>query len=441
MINEPHQISDKSGFLPFKYPNFGKLLTGQLVSNIGSQFSYIALIFLIYDLTGEVYAMALLSIAQAIPMILIGPWAGVVVDKVDRKYTMVFADLGQAFAILIIPLTTSLPDNIRVWWIVGIAFCNATFARFFYPARGASIPNLIEDNKDLLTANSLSVGSYQVSALIGPMTAGVIIGTLGYDIPFVIDSMSFLFSAFCILLINRSLKASNPSERKPIQDLIAGGRYLAGFPPLLYLLIIFSMLMFAGGASMILIVPYLEVEHGLIEQGIREIIYGIMMAGSALMGILISYLLSRRKRIAKPITLITWTLILAGVILMIFASAPRGYLWIVGLAWIGFGAIEVFIMIPLQTIAQETVPDRLRGKIFSFINLSITVSQVIGMGIVGLIADTAIGIRGSLILNGLMLIVFFLIGIMTLSRKQLENIVEKRRNLMLLGEWEGKNSF
>ncbi|MFX1282749.1 MAG: MFS transporter [Promethearchaeota archaeon] len=441
MIDKLHQISDKSGFLPFKYPNFGKLLTGQLVSNIGSQFSYIALIFLIYDLTGEVYAMALLSIAQAIPMILIGPWAGVVVDKVDRKYAMVFADVGQAFAILIIPLSAGLPDNIRIWWIVGIAFCNATFARFFYPARGASIPNLIEDNKDLLTANSLSVGSYQVSALIGPMAAGVIIGTLGYEIPFVIDSISFFFSAFCVLLINRSLKASNPSEREPIQDLIAGARYVAGFSPLLYLLIIFSMLMFAGGASMILIVPYLEVEHGLIEQGIREIIYGIMMAGSALMGILISYLLSRKKRIAKPITLITWTLILAGVILMIFGSAPRGYLLIVGLAWIGFGAIEVFIMIPLQTIAQETVPDRLRGKIFSFINLSITVSQVIGMGIVGLIADTAIGIRGSLISNGLILIVFFIIGIITLSKKQLESIVEKRRSLMLSGEWEGSNLF
>ena len=425
---KPLHINVKSRFLPFKYPDFGKLLTGQLVSNIGSQFSYIAILFLVYDLTGEIYAMALLSMAQAIPMILIGPWAGVVVDKVDRKYAMALADLGQAFAIIIIPFTASLPNQTRLLWIIVIAFCNATFSRFFYPARGASIPKLVDNKKDLLAANSLSVGSYQVSALIGPMAAGIIIGAMGYDIPFFIDGVSFLFSALCILLINRSLKATNPSTQKPIQDLITGGRFVIGFPPLLYLLIVFSMLMFAGGASMILIVPYLETEHGLVEQGIREFVFGLMMAGSAAMGMTIAFLLSRKKRIAKPITLITWTLFLAGIILVIFGSAPQGFLWIVGLAWIGFGAIEVFIGIPLQTFTQETVPDRLRGKIFSFINLSITVSQIIGMGIIGLIASTPIGIRGSLILSGLILAIFFSIGLISLKKKQLESLAEIRRD-------------
>lgn len=427
MINKPSPGNKRSGFLPFKYPDFGKLLTGQLVSNIGSQFSYIAILFLVYDLTGDIYAMALLSMAQAIPMILIGPWAGVIVDKVDRKYAMAFADIGQAFAIILIPLTSNFSN--RVIWIIGIAFCNAVFARFFYPARGASIPKLVDDNKDLLAANSLSVGTYQISALLGPMAAGIIIGTMGYDIPFFIDGVSFLFSAVCILLINMSLKADNPSTKNPIKDFILGGRYIIEFPPLLYLLIIFSVLMFAGGASMVLIVPYLETEHGLTEQGTRELIFGFMVACSAALGIAIAFLLSRKKRIARPITLITWTLILAGIILVIFGSAPN--LWIVGLAWIGFGAIEVFIGIPLQTLTQETVPDKLRGRIFSFINLSITVSQIIGMGIISAIAITPLGIRGSLILSGVLLIIFFFIGIIFLKKKQLENMVENRRSILV----------
>ncbi|MHA2246312.1 MAG: MFS transporter [Candidatus Hodarchaeales archaeon] len=428
MIDKPHQVSDKSRFLPLKYPDFGKLLTGQLVSNIGSQFSYIAILFLVYDLTGDIYAMALLSMAQAIPMILIGPWAGVIVDKVDRKYAMAFADIGQAIAIILIPLTSNFSN--RVIWIICIAFCNAVFARFFYPARGASIPKLVDDNKDLLAANSLSVGTYQVSALLGPMAAGIIIGTMGYDIPFFIDGISFLFSAVCILYIKMSLKADNPSTKNPIKDLILGGRYIIEFLPLLYLLIIFSALMFAGGASMVLIVPYLETEHGLTEQGTRELIFGFMVACSAALGLVIAFLLSRKKRIARPITLITWTLILAGIILVIFGSAPN--LWIVGLAWIGFGAIEVFIGIPLQTLTQETVPDKLRGRIFSFINLSITVSQIIGMGIISAIAITPLGIRGSLILSGVLLIIFFFIGIIFLKRKQLEIMVENRRSTLVL---------
>ncbi|UCG03905.1 MAG: MFS transporter [Candidatus Heimdallarchaeota archaeon] len=424
MNEKPTPIVKQSGFLPFKYPDFGKLLTGQLVSNIGSQFSYIAILFLVYDMTGEIYAMALLSMAQAIPMILIGPWAGVVIDKVDRKYAMVFADLGQACAIVIIPFTASLPDNVRLWWIVGIAFCNATFARFFYPARGASIPKLVEDNKDLLAANSLSAGAYQTSALIGPLFAGIVIGWLGYDIPFFIDSLSFLFSAICILLISKPLKALNASTQKPLQDLITGGKYILNFLPLLYLLIVFSVLMFAGGASMILIVPYLETEFHLGE-GTREFIFGLMTSFSAMIGLSIAFVLSRRTQISKPVTLISVTTVLAGIILIIFGAAPN--LWIVGMAWIGFGAIEVFIGIPLQTIAQETVPDVLRGKIFSFINLSITVSQIIGMGIVSVIASTVIGIRGSLILSGITLCIFFVIGIVILKRKRLEFLVDQRR--------------
>ncbi|MFW9906082.1 MAG: MFS transporter [Candidatus Thorarchaeota archaeon] len=428
MTEEPTNVNRRSNFIPFKYPNFGKLLTGQLVSNIGSQFSYIAILFLVYDLTGEIYAMALLSMAQAIPMILIGPWAGVVIDKVDRKYAMVFADLSQGCAIMIIPFTSSFPDDIRLWWIVGVAFCNAAFARFFYPARGASIPKLVEDNKDLLAANSLSVGTYQTSALIGPLFAGIIIGLFGYDIPFFIDSLSFFFSVVCILLIDESLKATNASTQKPFQDLITGGKYILNFLPLLYLLIIFSGLMFTGGASMILIVPYLETEFHLGE-GTREFVFGLLTSFSAMVGLLIALNLSRKAQISKPVTLISVTTVIAGIILIILGAAPN--LWVVGMAWIGFGAIEVFIGIPLQTITQETVPDMLRGKIFSFINLSITVSQIIGMGIVSVIASTVIGIRRSLILSGITLCVFFVIGVIILRKEKLESLVTQRREELI----------
>ncbi|MFX1508250.1 MAG: MFS transporter, partial [Promethearchaeota archaeon] len=238
------------------------------------------------------------------------------------------------------------------------------------------------------------------------------------------DSFSFLFSAVCILLINESLKATKPSTQKPLQDLITGGKYILNFIPLLYLLIVFSGLMFAGGASMILIVPYLKTEFHLGE-GMSEFVFGLMTSFSAMVGLSIAFILSRKAQISKPVTLISVTTVLAGTILIIFGAAPN--LWVVGMAWIGFGAIEVFIGIPLQTIAQETVPDVLRGKIFSFINLSITVSQIIGMGIVSVIASTVIGIRGSLILSGISLCVFFVIGIIILRRKQLELLVNQRR--------------
>ncbi|MFX0204527.1 MAG: MFS transporter [Candidatus Hodarchaeota archaeon] len=423
MDTKSNQKSHFSGFLPFKYPNFGKLFFGQLISNIGSQFSFIALQFLIYDLTGEIQAMAVLAIAETIPMILIGPWAGVIIDRIDRKYSMAFANLAQAVIIFMIPITKVFPN--RVVWIIGLAFLNSVCARFFFPARGASIPKLIDDKSDLFVANSLSAGAYQVSALIGPMLAGVIIGTMGYDIPFFIDATSFIVSAICILWINKSLKAKTQLNQQPLQDLIAGGRFVMSFQPILYLLIIFSVLMFAGGASMILIIPYLQTKFGLREQGPRELVFGIMTASSAAVGMTFAFLLSRKKRIDRPITLITITLLLAGVMLIGFGMAPN--LLILGFFWVGFGTIEVCVAIPLQTIAQETVPDELRGKIFSFINLSITVSQILGMGIVSIIASTPLGISGSLVMNGVALILFFALGYFWLIKKRLESVANVKR--------------
>ncbi|MFX0170861.1 MAG: MFS transporter, partial [Candidatus Hodarchaeota archaeon] len=80
-----------------------------------------------------------------------------------------------------------------------------------------------------------------------------------------------------------------------------------------------------------------------------------------------------------------------------------------------------------QTITQETVPDELRGKIFSFINLSITVSQILGMGIVSIVASTPLGISSSLVMNGIVLILFFILGYFWLNKKQLELVADVKR--------------
>ena len=132
----------RESFLPFKYPDFGKLFIGQFISNIGSQFSYIALQFLIFDLTGEIAAMAILAIAEVIPMILIGPFAGVIIDRYDRKYIMALANFSQAFVIFMIPATAIFSGVDRIIAIIVLAFLNSTFNRFFFPARGGLYPKI-----------------------------------------------------------------------------------------------------------------------------------------------------------------------------------------------------------------------------------------------------------------------------------------------------------
>ena len=415
----------RKSFLPLKYPDFGKLLFGQFISNIGSQFSYIALQFLIFDLTGEIAAMAILAIAEVIPMIIIGPFAGVVIDRYDRKYIMAVANLSQALIIFMIPVTVIFSSTDRIIAIIILAFLNSTFNRFFFPARGASIPKLIDNTDDLFGANSLSAGAYQTSALIGPMLAGLIIGLYGYDIPFIIDGLTFIISSICILWISKSLKPIDMKKKQsPIQDLITGGRFIINFQPMFYILLLFSFLMFAGGGALFLLIPFLELEFGLTVRGQRELIYGIMIAMSAGVGMIFALFLSKKKNLAKPITMMTYSLIIAGFIFIGFGLAPN--IPILALAFIGFGTIQVVVGIPLQTITQETVPDNLRGKVFSFINLAISTSQIIGMGIVSILAYF-LALRGTFIFNGLLMIIFSFIGFYWLKKKSLEKIAKVRR--------------
>lgn len=414
-------------FLPIRYPDFGKLFSSQIISNIGSQFSYIALQFLIFDLTGDISAMATLAIAQAIPMILMGPWAGIIVDKVSRKYSMVFANLFQAFFIFLIPFTSGM--NNRELWIYGLAFLNAGASRFFFPARSSSIPSLINDKNDLFAANSLSAGSYQVSTLIGPFLAGIIIGLTNYNLPFFIDSFSFIIAAGFILTIKNPLIAENQSKENPINDLKTGFLYIIKFQPIFYVVAVFTVLMFSGGASLILMVPYLEQEFGLDQQGPREFIYGLITAISSLVGLISALFLSKKNELKKPLSTITITLILAGFMLIGFGVASN-LLWL-GIFWLGFGTIEVIVAIPLQTLLQETVPDNLRGKIFSFLNISITIGQILGMGIISILASTSIGIRGSLITNGLLLVFSSGFGFFWLKKQNLENKARIRKESFL----------
>ncbi|MFW9991222.1 MAG: MFS transporter [Candidatus Odinarchaeota archaeon] len=421
--------------IPFHYPDFGKLLSAQIISNIGSQFTYMALLFLIFDLTGNILAMSALSIAEVLPMVLIGPWAGIIIDRIDRKHSMVIASLTQSVIVATIPLTTLLPA--RELWILPLAFLNASAARFFFPARGASIPKLV-NSEDLFAANSLSAATFQLSTLIGPVLAGVTLGFLDYNIAFWIDAVSFIIAAFIILTISTNLKVSEEQKddsnggravkkNNPLDDLKTSLNFAVKFPPILYMISFFSLLMFFGGSVLTLMIPFLELEMGLTDKGFREVYYGIVTAISASAGLVSAVIISRREELKKPLTIMTSTLPLVSVILLSFFFITD--LVSLAIVWTCFGTIQVFVGIPIQTLAQETVPDHLRGKILSFLFLSVSIAQITGMGVVGIEASL-FGIRETFLINGLSISVAAAICFVQIGKYSLEKAVAEQKEKM-----------
>jgi MFS family permease len=378
--------------IPKRYPEFRKLWLAQLANNIGNQFTFLALQFLVFSLTGSPLAMGILAMGEAVPMILVGPYAGILIDRYDRQKVMISANVIQSSLLIGIALTGFIDPSIRVIFIFALAFGNGIMNRFFLPSRSASIPKLVT-REDLLSANSLSAATFQIAALLGPMTAGLLVSFYGYDLAFLIDAAGFLLSAAFIWRIKTDLRPENnqmadnmvrKTQRSVKADLVQSLDYIKEYHALGYIMVLFGCLLFSFGAVMILLIPFLtEIPNPFPIT--PEETYGIISGLAAFVGFIVAIIVGRKRELSRPLLLMTLAAVIGSFIMYGFSIAQD----VIGLAlfWLFFGMIQVFVMIPFQTLTQETIPDVLRGKLFSFFNIVFSVSRIIGMGVGGILAE------------------------------------------------------
>lgn len=174
--------------------NFRRLLLAQTVSEIGDWFYTLSIYTLLLQLTGHAGSVALALVLQVIPQTLAGPTAGVVNDRVRRKYVMIMADLVRVVVVLTMLVVRS---RSMVWLVYPLLLAETTMAAFFEPARSAVIPNIAETGQ-VLVANTLSSATWSVNLMVGASLGGVVAAFLGRDAAFVLNALSFLISAILI---------------------------------------------------------------------------------------------------------------------------------------------------------------------------------------------------------------------------------------------------
>ena len=384
-----------------------------------------------FRLTESPLMMGILAIAEVLPILLIGPIAGIIVDKVDRRISMATADVFQGIILLLVATSIIIPDTtIRALFLIIAAFFNSCAMRFFYPARSAAIPSLVP-TENLSQANSITATIYQSTALLGPAVAGVVIAVAGYELAFTFDALTFFFSAVAILLISTNLKPDRTglAQNGVSKDLRDGVQVLASSRVLQFIIITFSFLMFAAGAIFVLFIPYLTTV-GLNTIGEAEAISGVIFSFAALTGVLTGILIGTRRTLIQrhPLTVMSGAILIAGLTMIGLAISPH---WFLSMFVMGtFGAIEVSIGIPVQTTIQELVPDYLRGKVFAVQNIAVTVTQIIGMGLAGIMAETY-SIALVFFLAGILTLLISVLGISTLFFGKLNTRIETEKQLIL----------
>ncbi len=304
-----------------------------------------------------------------------------------------------------------------------LTFIYASANAWFFPARSASIPNLVERD-ELVAANSLSQMTFQVVQLVVPPVGGILVALLApdYFLAFAITSMTFAFSAIALQGIKTNLTPTRKDLDKESlrSQIVQGGRYVIGNSILSFLFVFAMLLAGSSGILNALLMPYFEGELGL---GAAQI--GLVLSAGAASGAVTAIYFSRKKEIEKPLFIVTGAGLIAGV--AIFAMVLAFDLFTVMLSWALIGTVDVMLSIPLTVLMQELVDDELRGRVFALLSVVFTAVQVIGMGIGGVWAESVGSTGPPLIGAAIAMVIVSLIGFAAISRFKLHSLLPQKQ--------------
>jgi CRP-like cAMP-binding protein/predicted MFS family arabinose efflux permease len=366
--------SAQSMFSVFRNRSFTLLWIGQLISSMGSALTTLAASILVYRVTGSVLSVGLMLIATAGPTVLIGLFAGVFVDRYNRKRILLISDLLRAFLIFLIPFL--IPINI-LWLYVIVALCSA-ITQFFDSAHASILPETAS-NEELAAANALMAISSVGSTMIGFAAAGLIVSKLSVVWAFYLDAASFGISALLIWFTRvPSLPiVGNTSLRAIGQNLKAGLHVVTEVPILRSLFIVVTPIFLIFGLQNALLLPFaIKVLGG------NEFQFGLQQAAEAV-GVAAGSLLM--GRLADRIREGQWLAI--SYLLMAVASVAYSYSTTIalGIFLIGvIGFVNAPSFIGRQLVIQRATPRDMRGRVNSAFFVVRDVMFVAGMALAGL---------------------------------------------------------
>lgn len=378
--------------------DYGLFWIGQFTSRFGDAVFHIAIIWLALELTGSKAAMGLISMAGYLPALLFGLFAGTVADRVDRRRLMMVADVIQCLAVLSIPVLDHL-GVLQGWHLGAAAFVLAIGASLFSPARDSFLP-LVSDPDRLLRANSWMHVSGHLAWVLGPAAAGALIAWVGTIRLFTLDAATFVvsFATLAALKVRPPARAPDPDRPSPWSDVRQGLRHAWQSPRLRALIILTALnnLIIMGPA--VVGTPILVKEELGGDASDYALMSALLFAGMATS----AFLLGRfGEALPKGKTLL-WGVILDGLTFLPFASceglvSTGAFLFVHGLA-------VPLLVSSRPAIVQENVPDELRGRVFSFIDLSVVGFTALSCGLTGIAAErwsmrtiyAVIGVGGAL---------------------------------------------
>ncbi|HKH89082.1 MAG TPA: MFS transporter [Acidimicrobiales bacterium] len=409
-------------FSALSIPNYRRYYGGQSISLVGTWMQSVALTWLVYVVTHSSTDLGLTVGAQTLPVLLLGPYGGVIADRVDKRRLMVVLQSAMGVQALILGVLT-VTGAITYWEIVVLSVILGLNNTFENPARQTFIQEMVGPD-ELRNAVSLNSTLFNAARAVGPAVAGILIATVGVGVCFLINAGSFVAVVFSLTTMDKSkLQPTVPVARAKGQ-LREGFRYVASDPRLLTLLIMMGIVgTLAYEFQVILPVVAKKTFHGGPET------YGFLtaaMGAGAVFGGLITATRGRTglRRVSVAAAVFGLTIVLA-------AGAPILAIEIGVLAAVGWASVS-FLATGNTTLQLEADPS-MRGRVMALWAVAMLGSTPIGGPLMGWVASVGGG-RVALAVGGVSCFVASGIGLTVLWRlKRRSNVDVEARSVDVKG--------
>lgn len=376
--------------------NFLRLWLAQFISQFGDRIYQMALVGLVAQrFPNSATELAKIMTFTILPVFVIQPFAGVYVDRWDRRRTLFVCDIVRGLLVLTIPFIFMARDSMVPIYIV--VFLIFSFSRLYIPAKMSFIPDLVHQ-EHLLIANSMMTTTGMIAFALGASLGGLLIEKLGPRSGFIWDAMAFFLSALLVLSIDMKLhwhlnkkeflekshEVIDVIKKSLFEEMREGFQYIINHREIRLIINMLYLLLSAAGAIYVVAIVFIQQSFGSITKDLGFMAVGLgvgLTVGAVIYG--------RCGRKIPWYQTIFFCLLLGGIMLVVFSYSVQAHanFKMACLLVLGFGIIVGPIFLAANTVAMQVSDDKMRGKVFSALEIVIHLAFLVSMLVSSWLSD------------------------------------------------------
>ncbi len=383
-------------FRAFQYRNYRLYFAGQSISLIGSWMQSIALSWLVYRLTNSAFLLGLVRFSGEIPIFIFTPFAGVMIDRWERKKILIITQICALLQALVLSILV-LTHAITIWQIIILSIIMGIINSFDMPGRQSFVIEIVDNKADIGNAIALNSSMFNLARLIGPSVAGILIATVGEGICFLVNSISYLAAIGTLIAMHTNRTEIARHSKNIFYELQQGARYVFGFMPIRYILTLIIVVSLFGTSYTVLMPIFAKV---ILKGGPATL--GFLMAGAGIGALIGALYLASKKTVVGLGKIIPIASIILGIGLLVISRSRIFQLSMAMMLFVGFGIMVQ--MASSNTFLQTIVDDDKRGRVMSFYTLAFMGTMPLGSLAAGFLASK-IGAQNTILIGGVVTII------------------------------------